>query len=110
MAIAWSPRERAFAFLLARAQPRAPPFVGRAVDVGIRPSAFVESQSSDALKLPVILSEYLGAQSIIISELGGSRISIEVNATQPITAGGTRSFDVPESGIHLFDSKTENAI
>ncbi len=86
------------------------PFVGRAVDVGIRPSAFVASDAGNALQLPVILSEYLGAQSIIISELGGARIAIEVNATQPIATGGTRGFSIPETGIHLFDSKTENAI
>lgn len=84
--------------------------VGRAVDVGIRPSAFVESEAPDALQLPIILSEYLGAQSIIISELGGSRISIEVNAAKPITVGGARGFKIPEGEIHLFDSKTENAV
>lgn len=86
------------------------PFVGRAVDVGLRPSSFVASDHLDALRLPIILSEYLGAQSIIISELGGARISIEVNATHPIAIGGVRCFDVPENGIHLFDSKTENAL
>ncbi len=86
------------------------PHIGRAVDLGIRPSAFVASEASEALKLPVILSEYLGAQSIIISELGGSRISIEVNATQPIaTAGRVASrFPRPEFICLIQKQKTHS--
>jgi multiple sugar transport system ATP-binding protein len=84
--------------------------VGRAVDLGIRPSAFIPSENAGALKLPVVLSEYLGAQSVIISELGGARIAIEVNASEPIPIGGTRGFEVAEENVYLFDSKTEIAL
>jgi multiple sugar transport system ATP-binding protein len=84
--------------------------MGRAVDVGIRPSAFTPSTDPAALKLPVVLAEYLGAQSVIISELGGARILIEVNAVEPIAVGGARGFEVAEENVYLFDSKTENAL
>jgi multiple sugar transport system ATP-binding protein len=85
-------------------------FKGSSVDVGIRPSAFIPSDDKSALQLPVVLSEYLGAQSVIISELGGARVSIEVNASQPIALGGTRGFKVAEENVYLFDSKTEEAL
>ncbi|MBN8532799.1 MAG: sn-glycerol-3-phosphate ABC transporter ATP-binding protein UgpC [Rhizobiales bacterium] len=84
--------------------------LGRAVDLGVRPSAFEPSEGADALQLPVVLSEYLGAQSVIISELGGARIAIEVNASGPIPIGGTRGFKVAEESLYLFDSKTETSL
>jgi multiple sugar transport system ATP-binding protein len=83
---------------------------GRQVELGVRPSAFEPSESTDALQLPVILSEYLGAQSIIISELGGVRVSIEVSATEPIPSGGMRGFRIDEKNLYLFDVTTETSL
>jgi multiple sugar transport system ATP-binding protein len=83
---------------------------GQTVDVGIRPSGFVPSDAGDALQLPVILAEFLGTQSIVMSELGGNRITLEVMGSEPIAAGGTRGFRIEEKDVHLFDVATEQAL
>ena len=89
---------------------RAADHAGREVIVGLRPSAFERSDGPDALDLPVILSEYIGAQSVIVSELGGARISIEVNSLAPVPMGGTLGFRVSTDDLHLFDPMTERAL
>jgi multiple sugar transport system ATP-binding protein len=82
----------------------------REVQVGIRPSSFIESDAPEAIRMPVILSEYIGAQSILISELGRTRVSIEVNSLAPVKAGEVRSFLVQGDEVHLFDPVTEAAL
>ena len=82
----------------------------RGVDVGIRPASFVESDADDAIGMPVILSEYIGAQSVLISELGGQRVAIEVNTVVPVRMGDTRKFVVQGDEVHLFDPQSEAAI
>jgi multiple sugar transport system ATP-binding protein len=82
----------------------------RAVEVGIRPSGFTPGDGPGALHLPVILAEYLGTQSIVMSELGGARITIEVTGSDPITPGGTRPFRIDDKDVHLFDIETEQAL
>jgi len=82
----------------------------RSVEVGIRPSGFSPGEGPDALHLPVILAEYLGTQSIVMSELGGARITIEVMGSEPIAAGGTRPFRIDDKDVHLFDIETERAL
>ncbi len=80
----------------------------RNVHLGIRPSSFTQSDAGIPMK--IILSEYIGAQSVLVSELGGERISIEVNTVAPIKAGETRNFTVQADEIHLFDPQTEAAL
>jgi multiple sugar transport system ATP-binding protein len=80
----------------------------RNVHVGIRPSSFAEGPGG--LKMSVILSEYIGAQSVLISELGGQRIAIEVNSVAPIRVGETREFTVQGDEVHLFDPQSEVAL
>ncbi|MEL6685838.1 MAG: sugar ABC transporter ATP-binding protein, partial [Pseudomonadota bacterium] len=80
----------------------------RNIHLGIRPSSFAEGPGG--LKMPVILSEYIGAQSVLISELGGQRVAIEINTVAPIRAGETREFTVQGDEVHLFDPKTEAAL
>jgi multiple sugar transport system ATP-binding protein len=82
----------------------------RRVLVGIRPSSFVESDAPDAIAMPVILSEYIGAQSVLISQLGDARVTIEVNSLAPVKIGETRHFTVEGDELHLFDPDTEAAL
>jgi multiple sugar transport system ATP-binding protein len=84
--------------------------VGRDVQLGVRPSAFSEDAGPDALTLPIVLSEYIGAQSVLMSELGGQNIQIEVSTAAPIPAGQSRSFRIDERELHLFDPKSEAAL
>ena len=85
-------------------------YEGSNVQLGIRPSAFTETDAADGLSLPVILSEYVGAQSVLMSELGGERILIEVNSAAPVRTGTQRSFGIEADEIHLFDPKSEAAL
>ncbi len=80
----------------------------RNIHLGIRPSSFAEGPGG--LKMPIILSEYIGAQSVLISELGGQRVAIEINTVAPIRAGEEREFTVQGDEVHLFDPKTEAAL
>ena len=82
----------------------------RQVHVGLRPSSFRMTDEPGAMQLPVILSEYIGAQSVLISEMGGQRIAIEVNSLAPIPIGETRGFVVGADDLHLFDPQTEAAL
>ena len=80
----------------------------RNIHLGIRPSSFVEAPGG--IKMPVILSEYIGAQSVLISKLGDQQIAIEVNSVAPIRAGEEREFTVQGDEVHLFDPQTEAAL
>lgn len=80
----------------------------RKVTLGIRPSSF--SEGTGGLKMPVILSEYIGAQSVVMSRLGGQQVAIEINSVAPIRVGETREFTVQGDEVHLFDPTTEAAL
>ncbi len=83
---------------------------GRKIIIGLRPGNFFMGNGENALELPIILSEYIGAQSVLMSELGGQTITIEVSSEAPIPSGAPMEFLIEEEGIHLFDSKTEEAL
>jgi len=84
--------------------------LGRQVVLGIRPSSFTDAPGSDAMELPVILAEYVGAQSVLISEIGGQSIQIEIATPAPLQTGTKREFRINTDEIHLFDPKTEAAL
>ncbi len=79
---------------------------GQPVTLGVRPSSFEETDSDTALPMKIILSEYIGSQSVVICEFGGQRVSIEVNSAAPVKIGETRTFAVKQAEIHLFDPDT----
>jgi multiple sugar transport system ATP-binding protein len=84
------------------------------VFVGIRPSKLFVNKDDNAknkLTLPILVHEYIGTQSILISEFNGSRISIEVDSDDlHVEVGSTAEFSVDSSDIYLFDRNTELAI
>ncbi len=86
---------------------------GRRVTVGIRPSGFTLLQGGDApgaIDLPVILSEYVGAQSVLMTDLGAARIAIEAQTARPIKVGETVRVAIDPDQVHLFDPDTEAAL
>lgn len=85
---------------------------GRLVEVGIRPSAFRLAASGKAggAELDVLVSEYVGAQSVLVCDCAGARILVEVGSEDPILAEGRISASVDPSAIHLFDPQTEAAL
>jgi multiple sugar transport system ATP-binding protein len=82
------------------------------VTLGIRPSDLIPASpgQSDALTLKVLVSEYIGAQSILLTECGPHKVSVEMNSSEPVALGETLQFAVVADGMHLFDSETGLAI
>ncbi|MEM6666800.1 MAG: sn-glycerol-3-phosphate ABC transporter ATP-binding protein UgpC [Pseudomonadota bacterium] len=81
----------------------------KSIMLGVRPSAFQRSEDG-TIDLPIILSEYIGSQSVLTSELCGQTVHVEVSTLKPIHAGEHIRFALDPDDIHLFDPKTEAAI
>ena len=81
--------------------------------VGIRPSAFGHSKDDSEgakLHLPVILSEYIGSQSVIVSRIGEEQILIEVDSDKPFSVDEMLECTIDPESIYLFDPETEKAL
>ena len=84
---------------------------GARVTLGVRPSAFdIAPDSEQAIELPVLVSEYVGSQSVLLTKLGTEQITIETPTVEPIRVGATIPFAVDPEQVHLFDPKTERAL
>ncbi|WP_420010746.1 ABC transporter ATP-binding protein [Tateyamaria sp.] len=78
----------------------------RNVTVGIRPSSFTTDTSGATVELRVIVAEYLGAQSVLVTKLGKTELLVETQSTAPFKSGVTQSFGVNTDEIMLFDRST----
>ncbi|MEL6619871.1 MAG: ABC transporter ATP-binding protein [Pseudomonadota bacterium] len=84
-----------------------------AVTLGVRPSDLNFAPDADdaaALDLRVKVSEYVGAQSVLLCSCGDADVTVELKSETPIALGETLRFAVRPEGIHLFDRKTEQAL
>jgi len=90
-------------------RPRINNLRSRDIIVGIRPTAFTLAAGNDVvqLELPVILSEYIGSQSVIVSTLGKQQILIEVGSDTPLRRDEIITFAVDPENLYLFDPETE---
>ena len=85
----------------------------RDITLGIRPSDLTYSETASAdtsLSLNVMVSEYVGAQSVLLCECGSAKVMVELNSETPVGLGETMTFAVNPNGVHLFDRKSEVAI
>ena len=82
------------------------------VVLGIRPSDLspVHTRDHDVLELKVLVSEYVGAQSVLLTQCGPHKVSVEMKSNVPIALGEILKFAPAPDGLHLFDSETELAI
>ncbi|WP_224814311.1 ABC transporter ATP-binding protein [Hasllibacter sp. MH4015] len=83
------------------------------VVLGLRPSDLDFSPGADpdqSLDLNVVVSEYIGAQSVLICDCGGAKVTVEIKSETPIALGETLRFAVRPEGLHLFDPKTDVAL
>ncbi|MDE0851535.1 sn-glycerol-3-phosphate ABC transporter ATP-binding protein UgpC [Yoonia sp.] len=83
------------------------------VTLGIRPSDLVyspDANTDQSLDLNVIVSEYVGAQSVLICDCGDGKITVELKSETPIALGATLRFAFQPENIHLFDKTTEKAL
>ena len=80
------------------------------VIIGIRPSdltLYPKADPNNSLFVDVKITEYIGAQSILIAECGGEPFNIEAKSEPGIFQQGNLSFTVNPSAIHIFDKQTE---
>ncbi|MEM1302196.1 MAG: ATP-binding cassette domain-containing protein, partial [Pseudomonadota bacterium] len=83
------------------------------VTLGLRPSDLEykpDAPEGQGIDLNVIVSEYVGAQSVLICDCGGTKVTVEVKSETPIALGETLRFAARPEALHLFDNKTEQAI
>lgn len=83
------------------------------VTLGIRPSDLIydpKAKDASALDLQVKISEYIGAQSVLLCSCGTADVTVELKSETPIALGETLRFAVRSEGIHLFDRETEKAL
>ncbi|MEL6608930.1 MAG: sn-glycerol-3-phosphate ABC transporter ATP-binding protein UgpC [Pseudomonadota bacterium] len=83
------------------------------ITVGIRPSDLnydPDAPAGQGLDLQVIVSEYIGAQSVLMCSCGANQVTVELKSETPIALGETLRFSVRPGSIHLFDHKTEVAL
>jgi multiple sugar transport system ATP-binding protein len=86
---------------------------GRSVILGVRPSdlEFAPDAAPDtAFELKVVVSEYVGAQSVLICDCGGTKVTVEIKSETPVALGETLRFSARPEGVHLFDRNTEKAL
>ncbi|MEO0945795.1 MAG: sn-glycerol-3-phosphate ABC transporter ATP-binding protein UgpC [Pseudomonadota bacterium] len=85
----------------------------RSVILGMRPSDLkynAAASAEEALKLDVEVSEYVGAQSVLLCRSGPDQVTVEVASDTPMALGETLTFSVDPQRVHLFDRETEVAI
>ena len=85
----------------------------KSVTLGIRPSDLKyapDSADSQALTLDLLVSEYIGAQSVLMCNCGSNRVTVEVNSETPMALGETLKFEVNLKRVHLFDRESEVAL
>ncbi|MEM9970050.1 MAG: ABC transporter ATP-binding protein [Pseudomonadota bacterium] len=86
---------------------------GSAVLLGIRPSDLnyaPDAAADEAIDLRVKVSEYIGAQSVLLCDCGAATVTVELKSETPIALGETLRFAVRPEAIHIFDKSTEKAL
>ena len=82
----------------------------RSVLVGIRPSSFAMQSSNDSsIALEVLVSEYLGTNTVLVTRCGTQELLIETGSDKPIPIGSHIQLSVKTEEIMLFDKSTEVA-
>jgi len=81
--------------------------------MGVRPCdlAFNPDAADDAaLDIGVVISEYIGAQSVLIGDCGGQDVMVELKSDTPIALGERLRFSVNQDDLHFFNPENDQAI
>ena len=77
----------------------------RQVTMGLRPSVFHSDAAVGApIELFLVVSEYLGAHSVLVTRCGEVEVQVECDSASPMKAGSSMTFGVRSEDIMLFDS------
>lgn len=81
--------------------------------LGIRPCDLefnASAESSNSIDIDVVLSEYIGAQSVLIGDCNGQKVMVELKSDTPISLGEKLRFAVNTNDIHFFSNNDDRAI
>ena len=74
--------------------------------LGIRPSDLtydVGASLDQAIEVNVVISEYVGAQSVLIGDCGDDKVMVEMKSDTPVKFGEKLKFKVNLTELHFFD-------
>ncbi len=86
------------------------------ITVGIRPSSFYldnlpeSANTPSEISLYVVVSEYLGAQSVLLTRCEDQNLEIEMESASPVQNNQTLNFSVLPEDIMIFDNDTGNRL
>ncbi len=86
------------------------------VVVGIRPSDLVLAQEASTeradllLTMKILVSEYIGSQSVLLCDLCGAQMRVEIQSLDRIALNQTVDFKVSAKELYLFDEQTGEAL
>lgn len=81
--------------------------------LGIRPSDLLfdpDVAPENAIEVNVVVSEYVGAQSVLIGDCGGAKVLVELKSDAPVQLGEKLRFRVDLAELHFFDVSDGQAI
>lgn len=79
----------------------------RSITLGIRPSSFNGDASlGSPITLRVVVSEYLGAHSVLMTRCGDQDVLVERDSASPVKSGTTLAFGVLPEDIMLFNDES----
>jgi len=77
------------------------------VTLGIRPSSFnADAEIGSPITLRVVVSEYLGAHSVLVTRCGPEEVLVEADSAAPIPSNSTMTFGIEPDAIMVFDKET----
>lgn len=83
------------------------------ITLGIRPCDLIHDAAADdaqSIDVDVVISEYIGAQSVLIGECAGQKMMVEVKSDTPIALGERLRFTVNQKDLHFFNRDNDKAI
>ena len=81
--------------------------------MGVRPCDLVfnpDADTDNAFDIGVVISEYIGAQSVLMGKCGGQEIMVELKSDTPIALGEKLRFAVNLDDLHFFNLENDQSL
>ena len=83
---------------------------GKEMILGIRPSSFNKDGEGSEISLRVIVSEYLGSNSVLATRCAETDVLVEFATSSPVRGGTEMAFRVAPTDIMVFDKETDERL
>jgi multiple sugar transport system ATP-binding protein len=82
--------------------------------IGIRPSDLkIDQETHDSafgLKMTILVFEYIGSQSVLVCDMQGKQVMVEIQSFDRIALNQTIEFKVSPEELYLFDTNSGAAL